>query len=104
MLRLVLGTEQYRELGEAALSCTVACAIVFGPQAVLLMAVAADVASMVFMKPKSAGLATTLANMGTGSTYATPAMAATAAFRVGLNTLCDIEVRPPAVACPAETP
>jgi hypothetical protein len=68
MAGVVLGTEQNKELGEAALSPAATCAIALGPHAVLPMAVAAEVASMVLVKPKSDGLATTLANMGTGST------------------------------------
>jgi len=51
MLGLVLGTEQNRELGEAALSPAATCAIALGPQAVLPMAVAAEVASMVEVDP-----------------------------------------------------
>ena len=49
--KVVFTTEQYKELGDAALSATAAWAMTLGPQAVLSIAVVGDVESTTFVKP-----------------------------------------------------
>ena len=49
--KVVFTTEQYKELGDVALSATATCAMGLGPQAVLSIAEVGEVESTTFVKP-----------------------------------------------------